>query len=226
MQADPVLWNSFDNYICDLYIPPDPELEQVLKSSSEAGLPPHNVAPNQGKMLQFFAQMQNSRNILEIGTLGGYSTIWLARGLQQAEGKVITLEVNPKHAEIARKNFEFAGLSKLIDCRVGDALDLLPALAKEIQNPFDFIFIDADKKSNTEYFEWALKMSRNGTLIIVDNVVRNGSVLDASSTDVSVQGVRRFNQIASADRRVSGTQIQTVGCKGYDGFAMIIVKDR
>lgn len=182
------------------------------------------MAPNQGKMLQLFAQMQNSRNILEIGTLGGYSTIWLARGLQQ-EGRVLTLEFNPKHAEIACKNFELAGLAKSIDCRVGDALSLLPAIAKEIQTPFDLIFIDADKKSNTEYFEWAVKMSRKGTLIIVDNVVRNGSVLDASSTDVSVQGVRRFNQVAAADRRVSCTQIQTVGCKGYDGFAMIIVNE-
>ncbi len=215
-------WTSVDSYISDLLIPTDPVLEETLKSSAEAGLPPHNVAPNQGKMLELFARLQGARRVLEIGTLGGYSTIWLARGMQPG-GKLITIEFNPKHAEVALKNFDRAALTSVIDLRVGKALDILPQVASENQGPFDLVFIDADKHNNTEYFEWALKLARKGTLIVVDNVVRNGAVLDSTSTDPSVMGVRRFNQVLAAERRVSATQIQTVGCKGYDGFAMAVV---
>jgi predicted O-methyltransferase YrrM len=180
------------------------------------------VAPNQGKLLWMLAKIQGARNILEIGTLGGYSTIWLARALPP-EGKLITLEVDPKHAEIARTNIARAGLSNLVELRLGKALDTLAQLAAEQRGPFDLIFIDADKPSNPDYFAWALKLSRRGSIIMVDNVVRDGEVINAASTDRSVQGVRRFNEILAAEPRVSATAIQTVGSKGYDGFAIALV---
>ncbi|WP_460200460.1 O-methyltransferase [Scytonema sp. NUACC21] len=168
------------------------------------------------------AQIQRARNILEIGTLGGYSTIWLARALPP-DGRLISLEANPKHTEVARSNIAHAGLSNVVELRLGRALDTLPHLAAEGLAPFDLIFIDADKPNNPDYFVWALKLSRRGSLIIADNVVRNGAVVDAASSDPSVQGVRRFNELLAAEPRVSATVIQTVGSKGYDGFAIALV---
>jgi predicted O-methyltransferase YrrM len=215
-------WAEVDRYISDLLIPPDPVLDAALQASEAAGLPPANVAPNQGKLLMLLAQIQRARASLEIGTLGGYSTIWLARALP-ADGKLITLEANPKHAEVARANIARAGLSGIVDLRVGRAIDTLPQLAAEGHSPFDLIFIDADKPSNPDYFEWALKLSGEGTLIIADNVVRDGAVIDTESHDASVQGIRRFNELVAAEPRVSATAIQTVGSKGYDGFALILV---
>ncbi len=215
-------WTAVDRYITDLLGPPDPALDAALQATAAAGLPPHNVSPNQGKLLLLLAQLQRARTILEIGTLGGYSTIWLARALP-ADGRLITLEADPKHADVARANIARAALADVVELRLGRALDTLPQLAAEDRGPFDVIFIDADKPSNPEYFAWALKLSRRGTLIIVDNVVRNGAVIDAASGDPSVQGVRRFNELLAAEPRVSATAIQTVGSKGDDGFAIALV---
>ncbi|HJP86746.1 MAG TPA: O-methyltransferase [Gemmatimonadaceae bacterium] len=194
-------------------------LEAALESSDTAGLPAIAVAPNQGKLLQLLAQMIGARSILEIGTLGGYSTMWLARALP-ADGRVVTLEVDPRHAEVARKNFARAGLAKLIEIRLGSALDTLPKMVNEQRGPFDLVFIDADKENIPAYFDWAMKLSRPGSLIIVDNVVRDGEVINPKTRDVSVQGVRRFVEQVGNDSRVSATAIQTVGTKGYDGFAL------
>ncbi|MBN4004048.1 O-methyltransferase [Nostoc sp. LPT] len=216
------LWTEVDHYITDLLVPPDPVLDAALQASDAAGLPPHNVSPNQGKLLMLLALIHKARTILEIGTLGGYSTIWLARALP-ANGHLITLESNPQHAEVARKNINCADLAHLVEVRVGRAIDTLPQLANEGYNPFDLIFIDADKPSNPEYFVWALKLSCRGSLIIADNVVRNGAVIEMNSDDPNVQGVRRFNELLSAQARVSATAIQTVGNKGYDGFAIALV---
>jgi len=215
-------WTAVDRYITDLLVPADPVLEAALQASTAAGLPAINVAPNQGKLLHLLARIHGARTILEIGTLGGYSTIWLARALP-AGGRLVTLELDPKHAEVARANFVGAGLADLIELRLGRALDTLPGLAAEKRGPFDLIFIDADKVSIPEYFTWALKLSRPGTVIIVDNVVRKGAVVDATTSDPSVQGVRRFNQLLAAEKRVSATSLQTVGSKGYDGFTLAVV---
>ena len=215
-------WTAVDRYITDLLVPPDPVLEAALQASVAAGLPPIAVSPNQGKLLHLLARVQGARKILEIGTLGGYSTIWLARALP-ADGRLITLEFDPKHAEVARGNIARAGLAGVVEVRLGRALDTLPQLAAEGRGPFDLIFIDADKQTYPDYFAWALKLSRRGTLIIADNVVRNGAVVDTSSSDPNIQGVRRFNELLAAEPRVSATAIQTVGSKGYDGFAFALV---
>ena len=215
-------WSAVDRYITDLLVPSDPALNAALRASAAAGLPPINVAPNQGKLLMLLAQAQGARNILEIGTLGGYSTIWLARALP-AGGRLITLEFDPKHAEVARANIARAGLADVVEVRLGRALDTLKQLAAENRGPFDLIFIDADKSGYPDYFPWALKLSRPGSMIIADNVVRNGAVIDADSSDPNVQGMRRFNELLAAEPRVSATVIQTVGSKGYDGFAIALV---
>jgi predicted O-methyltransferase YrrM len=215
-------WTAVDRYITDLLVPADEALEGVLKDSEAAGLPHINVTPNLGKLLWMLAKIQGASTILEIGTLGGYSTIWLARALPQG-GKLITLEVDAKHAEIARTNIARAGLNKLVELRLGKALDSLAQLDAERRGPFDLIFIDADKPNNPDYFQWALKLSRKGSIIIVDNVVRDGEVINAASTDANVQGVRRFNELLAAEKRVRATAIQTVGSKGYDGFAIALV---
>lgn len=217
-------WAEVDRYFADLLVPPDSALDAALEASDAAGLPRHNVSPNQGKFLSLLAQIQGARTILEIGTLGGYSTIWLARALP-ADGRLITLEADPKHAEVARANIARAGLADVVELQLGVALDTLPKLADEGYDPFDLIFIDADKPSNPDYFAWALTLSRRGSLIIIDNVVRNGAVLDAASDDPNVRGVRRFNELLAAEPRVSATAIQTVGSKGYDGFAIALVTD-
>jgi predicted O-methyltransferase YrrM len=215
------LWTAVDRYITELFVPADPVLDAALQTSAEAGMPAIAVSPNQGKLLMMLARMLGARNILEIGTLGAYSTIWLARGLA-AGGRVITLEADPKHAEVARSNIARAGLTHAIDVRVGKAIDTLPGLIKEA--PFDMIFIDADKVSYPEYLSWAITLSRAGSLIVADNVVRKGAVIDVASSDPNVQGVRRFNEMLAAETRVSATAIQTVGSKGYDGFAILLVQ--
>jgi predicted O-methyltransferase YrrM len=216
------LWTAVDEYINTTLIPSDPVLEATLRSSAEAGLPHIEVTPSQGKLLHLLARSLNARNILEIGALGGYSTIWLARALAPG-GKVITLEADAKHAEVARGNYARAGLTASIELRLGPALRSLPLLAQESRGPFDLLFLDADKGSLAEYFEWALKLSRRGSMIIADNVVRHGNVVDAASKDEDVQGVRRFNERVAREPRVSATEIQTVGSKGYDGFALALV---
>lgn len=211
-----------DRYISDLLVPQDAALETALHASTAAGLPPINVAPNQGKLLYLLAKIQGARRILEIGTLGGYSTIWLARALP-SDGHLITLEADPTHANVARANLAHAGLAEIVDVRLGKALDTLPRLAAEHGSPFDFIFIDADKRNNPEYFTWSLKLARCGSVIVVDNVVRSGAVADPDTNDPDVQGVRRLNELLAAESRVSSTAIQTVGSKGYDGFAIALV---
>jgi predicted O-methyltransferase YrrM len=215
-------WTAVDRYLTDLFVPPDPALDAALASSAAAGLPPINVTPNLGKLLWLLARVQGARTILEIGTLGGYSTIWLARALP-ADGRLITLEADPNHADVARANIARAGLTGVVELRLGPALDTLPQLAAEGFGPFDLIFIDADKQSYPEYLKWALMFSRRGSLIIADNVVRKGAVLDAGSDDPVIQGVRRFNELLAAEPRVSATAIQTVGGKGYDGFAIALI---
>jgi predicted O-methyltransferase YrrM len=216
------LWTAVDSYIADLFVGIDPALEAALQASADAGLPAIAVSPNEGKLLMLLARAIAARRILEIGTLGGYSSIWLARALPEG-GRLVTLEMEEAHARVARANIARAGLSDRVDIRVGRALDTLPALAQE--RPFDLIFIDADKPNNPGYFEWAMKLARRGSLIIADNVVRDGEVIDAESHDEGVAGIRRFNQLVAGDRRVSATAIQTVGAKGYDGFALILVLD-
>lgn len=212
-------WTAVDEYINDLLIPPDTALESALVASAAAGLPAINVAPNQGKLLSLLVQIQGARNILEIGTLGGYSTIWLARELP-ADGHLVTLEADPTCAATASANIVNAGLANIVELRLGPALETLPRLAAEGLGPFDLIFIDADKANYPGYLQWALKLSGPGTLIIGDNVVRNGAVIDPDSPDENVQGVRRFNEMLASEPRVSATAIQTVGLKGYDGFVI------
>jgi predicted O-methyltransferase YrrM len=215
-------WTAVDHYLTSVLEPSDSVLEAVLNASTAAGLPSINVSPVQGRLLQLLARIQGARKILEIGTLGGYSTIWLARALP-AGGSLITLEFDPKHAEIARAHIGRAGLAGVVELRVGRALDILPKLAAEGRGPFDFIFIDADKQSTADYFAWSLKLSQRGSVIVVDNVVRKGAVTDEANADPRVQGMRRFFETLAAEKRVSATVIQTVGSKGYDGFALAFV---
>ena len=215
-------WTAVDSYITETVVPSDAALDAALEASTKAELPAIAVTPNQGKLLQIFARLVNARRILEIGTLGGYSTIWLARALPD-DGRLISLELNPKHAEVARGSIDRAGLTKKVDVKLGRALDTLPKLAAEGSGPFDLIFIDADKASIPEYFNWSLKLSRPGSLIIVDNVVRKGAVIEANSRDEDVQGVRRLNEMLAKENRVTATTIQTVGSKGYDGITVALV---
>ena len=214
------LWTAVDFYITEHLVGDDAALSAALEASEAASLPPINVAPNQGKLLMLLAQMIGARRILEIGTLAGYSTIWLARGLIPG-GRLITLELDPRCAEVARANIARARLGDAVEVRVGRALDTLPSLTAEA--PFDLIFIDADKPSTPAYFEWAIKLSRPGSLIVVDNVVREGAILNADSDDPHVRGLRRFYELAGADPRISGTALQTTGSKGHDGIAILRV---
>jgi predicted O-methyltransferase YrrM len=216
------LWSAVDQYINDQLVRPDAALDAALSAGAAAGLPAINVAPNQGKLLYLLAQLMGARRILEIGTLAGYSTIWLARALPPG-GRVITLEVDPKHAAVASTNIARAGVDHIVEVRLGRALETLPQLATEGGGPFDLTFIDADKVSIPEYFGWALRLSRVGSLIVVDNVVRDGAVIDSASVDPSVMGVRRLNEMIAAEPRVSATTIQTVGSKGYDGLTLAVV---
>jgi predicted O-methyltransferase YrrM len=217
-------WTAVDRYFADLLVPSDAALDAALADSAAAGLAAINVAPNQGKLLYLLARLHGTRTILEIGTLGGYSTIWLARALP-ADGRLVTLEVDALHANVARGNIARAGLADRVELRLGRAIDLLPQLVAEGRGPFDFIFIDADKASAADYFTWSLKLSRPGTVILVDNVVREGEVVNAESSDASVQGIRRFNEMLATEKRVTATAIQTVGSKGYDGFALVMVTE-
>jgi len=216
------LWDAVDDYFEGLLVPADPALEESQRASDAAGLPEIQVTASQGKLLQLLARMVGARSILEVGTLGGYSTIWLARALA-AGGRLITLEVDPVHAAVARENVARAGLADVVDVRVGPGLETLPKLAAEGVGPFDLVFIDADKINNSGYFKWAVKLTRPGSLIIIDNVVRGGAVADADSDEPSVVGTRRVHDLIAAEPRVSATAIQTVGHKGYDGFTLALV---
>jgi predicted O-methyltransferase YrrM len=216
------LWKHVDEYTASYLIPADPDLDAALTASSAAGLPSINVSPSQGKMLQLFARMVGAQQILEIGTLGGYSTIWMAKALKPG-GRLITLEADPKHAEVARKNIAHAGLHAVVNVRLGDARKEIEKLAAEKLGPFDLVFIDADKRSIPHYLEWSLKLSRPGSLIVVDNVVRDGALIDDASEDANVLGARRLHEMLAAEPRVSATTIQTVGIKGYDGFTLALV---
>jgi predicted O-methyltransferase YrrM len=216
------LWTAVDNYFSNLLVSEDAALQEALASSAAAGLPAIQVSAVEGKFLHLLAQMISARKILEMGTLGGYSTIWLARALPE-QGRVITLEANPKHMEIARKNFARAGVAEKVELRLGKALDTLPQLAADNRGPFDLVFIDANKSNMPEYFEWSLKLTRRGGVILADNVVRSGGVLEAASGDADIQGVRRFAEMVAKEKRVSATALQTVGGKGYDGFALLVV---
>jgi predicted O-methyltransferase YrrM len=215
-------WAAVDRYIGETVVPSDSALDAALEASTKAELPAIAVTANQGKLLHILARLVDARRVLEIGTLGGYSTIWLARALPKG-GHVITLEVNPKHAEVARANVARAGLASAVEIRLGAALESLPKLLTEKLGPFDLMFIDADKANIPQYFTWSLKLSRPGSLIIVDNVVRKGAVIDADSDDPDVQGVRRLNEVLAKEKRVTATTIQTVGSKGYDGFTIALV---
>lgn len=215
-------WSAVDDYIEEQFIPSDPVLDAALKASAEAGLPAIQVSAAHGKMLHLLARAVGARRILEIGTLGAYSTIWLARALSPG-GHLVTLEANPKHAQVALSNLARAGLSEIVEVRLGSAIETLPQLAAERRGPFDLIFIDADKQGYAGYFAWSVKLSRPGTLILADNVVRKGAVTDPKSEDSMVQGIQQFNQAVKAEPRVSATAIQTVGNKGYDGFSLAVV---
>jgi len=216
------LWSSVDEYLVSLFVPSDGDLDEALADSTAAGLPPISVAPNQGKFLELLARMQRSRRILEIGTLGGYSTIWLARALPR-DGHLVTLELEPVHAEVARKNIDRAGLALVVEIQVGPAAASLEHLIDSKVEPFDFIFIDADKEGYPNYLELSLRLSRPGTVIVADNVVRDGEIVNTTSTDERVKGARTFLELAAADDRVEGTAVQTVGSKSYDGFALLVV---
>ncbi|WET77862.1 O-methyltransferase [Amycolatopsis sp. QT-25] len=212
------IWSKVDEYIFDALIPADPTLDGALAASAEAGMPSIAVAPNQGKLLHLLARMIGARSILEIGTLGGYSTIWLARALPPG-GRLVTLEYHPKFAEVARKSIDAAGVGELVDIRIGEALDLLPG----VEGPLDLTFIDADRVNNPAYFEAALKLTRPGGVIVIDNVVRAGAVADPANTSDEIEGLRRMHELITAEPRVDATALQTVGKKGYDGLTVVLV---
>lgn len=217
-------WNSVDDYLNDLFIPIDPALDGALQATADADMPAINVTATQGKLLHLLARVQGARRILEIGTLGGYSTIWLGRALPP-DGRLITLELDPRHAAVAAANLSRAGLSDVVDIRVGPAIETLPQLVGEAAAPFDLVFIDADKESTLDYMEWSLRLTRPGSLIIIDNVVRDGGVADPNNNDSSIQGIRKALAALAANPRLSTTAIQTVGGKGYDGLAIVLVTE-
>jgi predicted O-methyltransferase YrrM len=216
------LWKAVDAYVTETIVAPDPALEAALAANTAAGLPSIDVSAPQGKLIHLLARMMGARKALEIGTLGGYSTIWLASALPD-RGRLISLEWSARHAEVARRNIARAGLGDKVEVRTGPALETLPKIEAEGLGPFDFVFIDADKENNLAYLEWALRLSRSGTAIVVDNVVRDGEVVDAGSADTDVIGVRRMFEAMAREPRLSATAIQTVGAKGWDGFALAVV---
>lgn len=216
------LWTKVDRYFCELLAPSDKILDATLLANRKADLPRIDVSRLQGKFLELLVRISGARRILEIGTLGGYSTIWLARALPQ-EGRIVTLEFDPHHAEVARANLKNAGVLDRVDLRVGRANDSLSTLETSGAGPFDLIFIDADKQSYPEYLAWALKLARPGTVIVADNVVRDGRVIQANSADPDVHGIRRFMELLAAEPRLSATALQSVGVKGYDGIALAVV---
>ncbi|RWC53139.1 O-methyltransferase [Mesorhizobium sp.] len=215
-------WAGVDDYIVGSLFGPDPVLDAVLAANHEHGLPAIDVSPAQGKLLSLLVRMRGAKKVLEIGTLGGYSTIWMARALP-VDGKIVTLELDPHHAAVARSNFEWAGVSERVELRVGPALQSLAALGAENAGPFDFIFIDADKPNNPIYLSWAMRLSRPGTVIVCDNVIRDGDVVNEDGRDANVEGARAAFSFIGSEKRLDGTAIQTVGAKGYDGFAIAIV---
>jgi predicted O-methyltransferase YrrM len=216
------VWRSVDDYFGRMLLGLDPVLDAALEANAIGGLPAVDVYPAQGKLLHLLARSIGAGRILEIGTLGGYSTIWLARALPP-HGRLLTCEIDPRHAQVATSNLAMAGFAEIVEVRVGPALDTLSTLDPAVDGPFDLTFIDADKAANTEYFEHALRLSRPGSMIIVDNVVRNGRVVDAGSDELSVLGTRRLAAAVAQEERVSATVIQTVGAKGYDGFLLALV---
>jgi len=220
---DQKLFEDVDRYISRLFNEPDEALTAAKKSHKLENIPSINVSPNLGKFLNLLAKLSRAKKILEVGTLAGYSTIWMAKALPE-DGKLISLEIDPHHAAVAKKNIDRAGLSSKVEVREGKAIELLPQLVKENAGPFDMIFIDADKPPYTEYFEWALKLSRSGTLIIADNVIRDGKVLDPNHNDPMVQGAQRFNKALAANKQVTATILQNIGVKEYDGMAIAIVE--
>ncbi|MGA5050788.1 O-methyltransferase [Streptomyces cellulosae] len=215
------LWNAVDDYFAEQLLGGDPDdaLEAALRESDAAGLPPIAVSPLQGKLLQLLARIQGARRVLEIGTLGGYSTIWLGRALP-ADGRLVTLEYDPRHAEVAVRNIARAGLAEQVEVRVGPALESLPKLADEQPPPFDLVFIDADKANNPHYVEWALRLTAAGSLIVLDNVVRGGRVADPDNSDADVLGTRAALEMFGTRPRLDATAVQTVGVKDHDGFAL------
>jgi predicted O-methyltransferase YrrM len=215
-------WSAVDSFFANTLIGSDPALEEALAANAAAGLPSIDVSATQGKLLHLLARMSGARKVLEIGSLGGYSTIWLARALPE-DGRLITLEVSSKHAEVARRNLARADLGGKVEIRIGAALETLPKIEAEELGPFDFVFIDADKTNNAAYLEWALRLARPGTAIVVDNVVRGGEVVNAASGDPDVIGVRNMFALMAREPRLSATAIQTVGAKGWDGFTLAIV---
>jgi predicted O-methyltransferase YrrM len=215
-------WTAVDRYISEKLVPPDAALDAALAANAAAGLPSIDVAPNQGKLLHLFVKMMGAKRVLEIGTLGGYSTIWMARALPEG-GRLVSLELSPKHAEVARANVQRAGVAQRVEIRVGPALESLAKLKQEGAAPFDLIFIDADKQTIPEYVTWAIQLARRGTVVLTDNVIRDGAIIDPDSTDTAVQGVQRMFDLLAAEPRLTATAIQTVGSKGYDGFAIAIV---
>ncbi|MEU3568046.1 O-methyltransferase [Kitasatospora sp. NPDC036755] len=222
MSSQPT-WDAVDAYFSERLVGHDPALEGATAAAAAAGLPEIAVAPTQGKLLHLLALTQGAKRILEVGTLGGYSAIWLARALP-ADGTLLTLELDPRHAEVARGNLAAAGLAGVAEVRVGRAADSLAELVEQGVEPFDLVFIDADKPSNPEYFRRALQLTRPGSLIIVDNVVRGGAVADADSTDPAVVGTRALHDLIAAEPKVTATSVQTVGSKGYDGFTLARVQ--
>jgi predicted O-methyltransferase YrrM len=216
-------WTAVDDYIVSSLFEADPVLDAVLKANRDQGLPAIDVSAAQGKLLSLLVRIRGAKTALEVGTLGGYSTIWMARGLP-ADGKVVTLELDQHHAKVARSNFERAGVSGKVDLRVGPALQSLAALDSENAGPFDLIFIDADKPNNPNYLDWAMKLARPGTVIVCDNVIRDGAVVKQNSGDANVEGARAAFSFIGGEKRLDGTAIQTVGAKGYDGFAIAIVE--
>ncbi len=218
------LWAAVDEYIADRLAPTDKALADALDASAAAGLPTINVSPNQGKLLHVLARMQRARSILEIGTLGGFSTIWLARALP-GDGRLVTLEADPRHAEVARSNIERAGLAHIVELRVGPALDTLPELESAGYGPFDLVFIDADKPNNPHYLRWALRLTRPGSLIVVDNVVRRGALVDGDRDDPRVRGTRELYDVIASEPKLTAAAMQTVGVKGYDGLLLAVVNE-
>ena len=217
-----VRWNAVDEYFARRLIPPDPALEQALADSTAAGLPAINVTPLQGKLLAQLVQVSGSRRVLEIGTLGGYSAIWMGRALP-SDGSLVTLEINPRNATVAQRNIERAGLTDRVRVVVATAGEALAKMMADRVAPFDFVFIDADKENSLPYFEAALALSHPGTIIVVDNVVREGAIIDTNTADTMVLGVQRLADHLASEDRVSATAIQTVGAKGYDGFMVVVV---
>jgi len=220
---DQELFGKVDHYISEMLAPEDEVLKETIKSLDDANMPQISVTANQGKFLQVIARMCNAKRVLELGTLAGYSTIWMARSLPES-GKIVTVEFDPHHASVAKQNIEKAGLSDKVDIRVGKAMDVMLQLKEAKEEPFDLIFIDADKPPYAAYFEMALTLSRSGTVIICDNVIREGKVLDEHSDDDRVVGVQRLNKMLASNENVTATILQTVGVKEYDGMAIAVVK--